>query len=172
MRSRWRFCEFFCIVYNGVLMKTLKCILMVLLLVSPVAHAQGLEGLPSRSDLGLPPSEEEGDEAIVSFPQFLLGSVLLSLLIVIISALRRKSHVYENPANGHRERIDGWSVILAYVFGSWYFAEKGRWGFFFACLFIPFGPLYSALMVQRIMKNHYGIIGWRQVDQSADQQSP
>ena len=87
---------------------------------------------------------------------------------------------FRNPANGHTERVGGWSWLAVLIFGAFYLAYKGLWGHFFIWLLLVGGfsvltggpgliialPLASigyAIGINSILTNFYLRKGWVEV---------
>lgn len=87
---------------------------------------------------------------------------------------------FQNPANGHCEYVSPWAHLLAFLFGTIYFAVKGQWRHVvgqlvvIALLLAVFGPpgaifaffmwVAYAIMAPRILATTYLRNGWIEVE--------
>ncbi len=97
---------------------------------------------------------------------------------------------FENPSNGYRESVDGYSILWALLFGWVYYAVRGLWAHMFiqvvivvvlalmtggpgALIAFPMWLIY-AFMTPSIIEGRYQKMGWREVNpdypSSADRQ--
>ena len=74
--------------------------------------------------------------------------------------------VFQNPANGHRERV-GAAGLWAFLFGPFYFGYKGAWGH--AALYLLAGlatfgvsAFIYPFFAKHIIRKHYLHAGWTQ----------
>lgn len=102
--------------------------------------------------------------------------------LIIGGSTLYKPETYINPRNGHEEHICGWSYLLVVFFGIFYYAVKRAWRYCFgiilnvlllalvivqspesgiAGLLVAVSWFLWAVLVQRLMRNHYGRIGWQ-----------
>lgn len=87
---------------------------------------------------------------------------------------------FENPHNGYRETVGGSAILFTLLFGCFYLAYKGAWGWailsFFIVVFLgafSFGVLgfiawlCIAPFAPAMVRQTYLRRGWRQVDGAA-----
>lgn len=89
------------------------------------------------------------------------------------------TRTFENTANGHQEDVGSGATVGAVLFGPFYFAYKGAWGWaaaeFFVSAFLCFAggaggfaiavllQLCLALAARGVVANAYLSRGWREV---------